>query len=102
MLLIHIKIQNKNSYKHKLHLALFCFYTDSNTFACRGRFHTINIFLVFLFQSWHLFICQKPYKNIFIVKVNKQNSVCNLWIDLTLSELRTTLNIQNDDVCMSQ
>lgn len=80
MLLIHIKIQNKNSYKHKLHLALFCFYTDSNTFACRGRFHTINIFLVFLFRSWHLFICQKPYKNIFIVKVkvNKQNPVCNL------------------------
>ena len=53
-------------------------------------------------DSGTLFVCQKPYKNIFIVKVNKQNSVCNLWIDLTLSELRTTLNIQNDDVCMSQ
>ena len=54
MLLIHIKIQNKNSYKCKLHLVLFCFYTDSNTFACRGRFHIINIPLVFLFRSWHL------------------------------------------------
>ena len=55
-------------------------------------------------DSGTLFVCQKPYKNIFIVKVkvNKQNPVCNLWTDLTLSELRTTLNIQNDDVCMSQ
>lgn len=49
-------------------------------------------------DSGTLFVCQKPYKNIFIVKVK----VNNLWIDLTLSELRTTLNIQNDDVCMSQ
>ena len=102
MLLIRLKFENKICYKRKLHLffvlIFYVFFFASRLIAIPLPVEVVStpviFFLYFYFDlsifyswntnhqmgdGWTLFVYQKPYKNIFIMKfeVIKQNSACN-------------------------